>query len=557
MTLHITTKSTLVHSMDNYRTNLKIANFLHEVKKSTPTVKWQDLLCLLRSLYLDENLTVKQIKTIQKSGLRAPKCSVTKDESIKQDLKILFEKFNINWGDWKFHLLYRLHLNSSSTDYDLDIVENLLCLTENEMEHVKRLTNEGGFADHEVASINNSEKSYYDLSILPLNIMLDKSVLKYFLPALDYFEPDSTKRADPYGIILGKSRAKLGNNTPAAIVSKTSKIVLGTHKFSHTVLFNIDFYCPIGCSNCYKTRMGTREDFSAASPVYDHPELGLLESPNRSSAIKQSKELVDWMNFDERGQQVYDVILSGGEPLSLSNELITSVLSEFKLASNLKIFRICTGTLFLGLPFRFDDELLNILDDFSLETGVRITIQAHLGNHFMLSPESLIAVDKIRAKGISIYSQIPIRAGINFFIDDLPKTLEYLIELGKIQAHIGVEPYMLIVDMHPSTNTDYIPIELLMQVWGSLVESHDYPGLERPRTLSILCEQGNIILSGHTLFAVEKQVDNINKKVIYKIPRVGASPNWQPEIVEYFTYEEPLIACVNDNEKIFLSVHSK
>jgi L-lysine 2,3-aminomutase len=425
------------------------------------------------------------------------------------------------------------------------------------MENIKRVTHEGAAADRGISSVENPDKSYYDLSILPLNTVLDESVLKYFLPALDYFEPESTKKDDPYGIILGKSRAKLGTKTPAAIVSNTSRIILGTHKFSHTVLFNIDFYCPIGCSNCYKTRMGTRESFSATSPVYDHPELGLLGSPNRSSAVQQSQELVEWMNEDERGQQVYDVILSGGEPLSLSNQLISSVLSEFKLASNLKIFRICTGTLFLGLPFRFDNELLDILEEFSLETGVRITIQAHLGNHFMISPESLIAVDKIKARGISIYSQIPIKAGINFFIDDLDKTLEYLIELGRIQAYIGVEPYMFIVDMHPSTNSEYIPIELLMQVWGSLVESHDYPGLERPRTLSILCEQGNIILSGHTLFAVEKHVDVLNKKVIYRIPRVGASLNWKPEVVEYFTYEEPLIAGINDAEKIFLSVHSE
>jgi L-lysine 2,3-aminomutase len=231
----------------------------------------------------------------------------------------------------------------------------------------------------------------------------------------------------------------------------------------------------------------------------------------------------------------------------MSNEQIEEILREFRKARNLQIFRICTGTLFLGLPFRFDDGLLRILAGFSESTGVRVTIQAHLGSYEMISPEALIAIEKIKRAGISVYSQIPIKNGINFFLNDPDKTLSCLVELGRRQAIAGVEPYMFIADMHPSTNAFYVPLEALMQMWAKLVESHDYPGLERPRTLSVLCGQGNIILSGHALFSSTKQVDIKNDRVIYKIPCISTTDKWIANICDVFRYEEPLIPGINDN----------
>jgi L-lysine 2,3-aminomutase len=246
------------------------------------------------------------------------------------------------------------------------------------------------------------------------------------------------------------------------------------------------------------------------------------------------------MNEDLRGQTVYDVIISGGEPLILSNEKLGNLLEELGKARNLRILRICTGTLFLGLPMRIDDELVDILDQFSNETGVRVTIQAHLACHEQIVPESVIAVSRLRKRGINIYTQVPIKEGINFFADDLHRTVKELALLGKKQVAIGVEPYMFIVDMHPSTNAFYVPIEPLICVWGALVESHDYPGLERPRTLSILFEGGNIILSGNTMLAMTKAVDKDRGIVTYRIPRVGPDQSNRPSIAEVFEYSEPL-----------------
>jgi len=513
---------------------------------------WLSLFKLLRMKYLRTNLLVQDLSLINRMRINYKELPTDNLEYLKIN-QFLEKNYQLDWGNWQFHLKNRMHLNNKSSDNDFSIFFDLvkhLGLDENFYFDLIR----NGIEINGNGENSHGEKHFYDLSILPLNLLLGPSVIDYFLPPNDYLISHSTKQSDPYGLIYSKTRAVIGNGEPTPIIDKETNLILGAHKFSNTLLFNIDFYCPVGCSDCYKTRFGTREYITSEKrkkddfmKFYNHPSLGKLLPPSKSTILNQAKKVVEWMNETQRGGQVRDLILSGGEPFILTNDVIKGLLNELQYAKNLQILRICTGSLFLGLPFRMEDSLLNILSDFSKTTSIRITFQTHLGNIEMFSPESLIAIRKIRQREFTIYTQVPIKNGINFFFDDIDKTINYLAEFGRIQFLSGVEPYMYIVDMHPSTNKFYVPIEPLMMVWGKLVESHDYPGLERPKTLSVLCNEGNIILSGHTLFSSKKIVDKVKDKVTYIIPRVEGRIQWQPYIKEFYTFEEPLLVGVNDN----------
>jgi L-lysine 2,3-aminomutase len=502
-----------------------------------PEVGPRTLLEVLRAIYLERN---------DSPATRAvcAKAQISFDTSLvaNEVLVAVASEIGWNWGDWHSHLAKRFHLHRDSGEDEFqmayDLLPELLSRKEILLAAIKKGMNV-------LSASGKAERRFYDLSMLPLNLLLGERAVRYFLPPLDYFQPHSTKKEDPYGLLWAPSRAASAKDLPAAVVSSEDRLLLGAHKFSHTFLMNIDFYCPIGCSDCYKTRFGTREyvggsDQHTNPSLYVHPVYGKAVPPNFSSINDQAKRVVTWLNSDPRGRSVYDVIVSGGEPLILSNEKLKAFLGELRGAKNLRILRICTGTLFLGLPMRIDDELVEILDHFSSETGVRVTIQAHLACHEQIVAESVIAVSRLRKRGINIYSQVPIKEGINFFVSDLRRTVNELALLGKKQVAIGVEPYMFIVDMHPSTNAFYVPIEPLICVWGALVESHDYPGLERPRTLSILFEGGNIILSGNTMLAMTKAVDKDRGIVTYRIPRVGPDQSNRPSIAEVFEYSEPL-----------------
>jgi L-lysine 2,3-aminomutase len=523
-----------------------------EVQKARAGAAFRDFLLFLRSEFLAANLGAYERHLLELCDVTIPTMPGNSRTDIAAFERIKEAK-SISWADQSFHLKYRIHLNCSAPLEDFAFLSELLPETR-EAEPALRDLVLNGVEVHD--NNGTSERRCYDLSILPLNLLLDESVIRCFIPPADYLKPHPTKKADPYGIITGKSRARIGGGKPAVIADGRTKLVLGAHKFSNTLLFDVDFCCPIGCSDCYKTRMGTRESLApelvragTRLKLYHHPLLGYLVPPIESRVVEQARDAVRWMIGDPRGRQVYDVILSGGEPLLMSNETIKAVLDEFRVARNLRVLRVCTGTLFMGLPFRIDDALLDILGDFSEGTGVRVTIQAHLGNYHMITPEAMMAVRKIRQHGLSIYSQIPIKNGVNFFLDDIDRTMESVIELGRRQLITAVEPYMFVVDMHPSTNAYYVPIEPLMQVWGALVESHDYPGLERPRTLSVLFEGGNIILSGHALFSAEKEVDRANDRVIYTLPRIAPGKEWKATVAESFVYDEPLMPGVNDDPR--------
>jgi len=531
--------------------NLERLDF--KIQEKIPEITWLDFLSFLRWNYYQKKIKFSNIgvaKIIRNSHTLEPKRPFESDELINKCLNFKEEE-DIHWGEWKFHLNNRIHIQKIADGGESTIKKYI----EEFRKSVKDIEVNSGFilklVNEGVSNGDNSSiKRYYDLSILPLNLLIGDKVLKYFIPPEDYLKPHHTKKADPYGIIHGVTRAKITDSNKRVLITDENKNILGSHKFSHTLLFNIDFYCPIGCSDCYKTRFGTREftDIKFKHNFYSLDDIGEIFPPTKSQVLEQAKKTVHWMNNTLRGQQVYDVILSGGEPLyTLDNDKLRSVLNEFSHAKHLRIFRICTGSIFLGLPFRIDDELLDLLKNFTNQTGIKITFQAHLGNQHMISPESIIAVTKIRRRGIPIYSQIPIKNGINFFLEDKIKTINELIELGRKQNMIGVEPYMFIVDMHPSTNAFYVPLEPLLQVWGELVESHDYPGLERPRTLSLLFEKGNIILAGNNLLVMKKYVNKDLGYVEYHIPRVGGNHKWITEIKETFIYKEPIIEGINDD----------
>ncbi len=499
-----------------------------------------------RQAYLATALPPRLKRALAKVGV-----DTSSEESGAVDVApVLREQFGFDWGNWEHHLRFRLHLNRNSSRGDFEIARAILNLGPESVENLTRVVKTGVLAS--AGDSTEAEHRYYDLSVLPLNLILGEEVLRNFLPPADYFESHATKVADPYGLIHGRSRSKQASGQHAVIVDGVSKEILGTHKFSNTFLFNVDLYCPIGCADCYKTRMGTRETSvwntgatGCAPKIYQHLEMGNLVPPRPGQWAERAEKAVEWMNGTDRGRQVYDVILSGGEPLlALSNESLREILRRFERAENVRLLRICTGGLFLGLASRLDDELLDVLSDFADRSGMRITFQAHLGSPEMITPEAALAADRLRRRGFSAYSQVPIKNGVNFFLGDFEKTLSTLVELGRRQVAVGVEPYMFIVDMHPSTNAFYVPIEPLMWVWAELVESHDHPGLERPRTLSVLFDKGNIVLSGHALFAARKSIDRSAGCVTYDIPRADLSPKVG---IEVYTYTEPLLEGINDD----------
>lgn len=444
-----------------------------------------DLFRVLRQDYIQKHTVGLQVKT----NARDPRESESVSDLIRSQLNQEIDRHKLDWGDVAFHLNYRIQ----------DAAELIRVFPE--------------FADRR-AAMERCTANGFRLSVLPLNTMLPSEVLENFIPPDDYFTAHRSKHTDPYGIFSKKAR----------VVDEDAGLLLGSRKFRNSLLMNIHGTCPIGCSDCYKGYY-TREQH----------DLGVT----LSTLSAQSQAVVKWLNGNP---DILDLIVSGGEPLLASNQAISNMLGHLERAQHLRVLRICTGTIFLGLPMRIDDELLDSLREFSDRTGVLVRFHANLYNHYQLTPEAMLAVRRIRQRAFSVYTQVPIKEGVNFFTHDIAKTIEFWNRLTMDQVQLGAEPYKFIVDMHPRTNQYYVPIEPLIKVWSRFAESHTIPEIFRPKTLSVLFRGGNIVLSGHSLAAMSKEIDRAKDVVKYYIPSSFSAG--------VFVYEEPLMASNKDPQSL-------
>jgi lysine 2,3-aminomutase len=123
-----------------------------------------------------------------------------------------------------------------------------------------------------------------------------------------------------------------------------------------------------------------------------------------------------------------EIILSGGDPLSLSNGQLDSLLR--RLRPNFKVIRIHSRAP-ITCPERVDSGLIRALQ----ATGP-VWMVLHCNHPDELSTDALSAIKKLRMAGIGLLNQTVLLKGINDTADTLAALSEALVE-------IGVKPYYL------------------------------------------------------------------------------------------------------------------
>jgi L-lysine 2,3-aminomutase len=369
----------------------------------------------------------------------------------------------------------------------------------------------------------------YDFSIMPLNLMLKNGVGK-FLPQIGLIPA-----SDPYGVQQEKS-----------VVweeLKGRKYYLATRKPGYATFLPIlggsadKVFCPIGCAGCYRglqTRFG--------QPLKLNKEDDTVEDLAIPSPVDQIRMLAKRWNSDPEFRDVYDILISGGEPMTLSNATWSEILQELAKAEYLKSFRICTGALFLGLPFRFDGEFISLLAGFHKQTGASVKISAHVSHLENITPEAVFFARRLIAAGIEILPQMPLEPGVNFWPDDLQKTTETLRQLDRrLALAVGTRSYKWIVDIQKRRINQGVSILSVIEVWRRLHDGHiGESDIDRPTSLALFFphERGNLNLSYHSLWAIKMTVDQNKRVAQYDLPHPAGG---------WVKYEEPLWEGVNDD----------
>ncbi len=139
----------------------------------------------------------------------------------------------------------------------------------------------------------------------------------------------------------------------------------------------------------------------------------------------------DELNQISKDPFIEEIILSGGDPLSLSNQKIEELLLSLDNISHIKTIRIHTRFIF-GYPERIDDQFIQILKNIKKQK----VFVFHINYINEIDEDIIKAIEKLKKLNIILFSQTVLLKDIN----DAPSTL---IDLYKGLISIGVIPYYL------------------------------------------------------------------------------------------------------------------
>jgi lysine 2,3-aminomutase len=263
------------------------------------------------------------------------------------------------WQDWKWQL------RNSITS--LDKFESVLGKTfePSEREMLKEVLD----------TFPLSITPYY-LSLIDKDNIKNDPVFKQAFPSADELKVEMTDMRDPLA---------------EDVDSPTNAI---THRYPDRVLFHVTHVCSMYCRHCTRKRKVGDVDHAASK-----------------------QDMIEGIEYIKAHPEVRDVLISGGDPLMLSDEKLEWIISEIREIEHVQVIRIGTR-MPVVLPYRVTDKLVNMLKKYH-----PIWINTHFNHPKEMTKSSRTALRKLADAGIPLGNQSVLLAGVN----DCPRIMKELV----------------------------------------------------------------------------------------------------------------------------------
>ena len=251
-----------------------------------------------------------------------------------------------DWNDWKWHFRNRI---TSVKD-----LSHCISLSDKEQSQLKLVT------------------AKYPLAITP-----------YYLSLINLDDPEDPIRKQAIPSIEEISMGSMGMEDP--LEEKRDSVVPGlVHRYPDRVLMVLTDICPMLCRHCTRKREW-----------------------HNGGWVRNDTEIEAMLDYIRHTPNVRDVIISGGDPLTLSTERLESIISRVRAIEHVEIIRI--GSRFpVVLPQRIDAELCNMLSKYG-----PIWLNTHFNHPNEITPEAARACDRLVRAGVPVNNQCVLMRGIN------------------------------------------------------------------------------------------------------------------------------------------------
>jgi lysine 2,3-aminomutase len=180
-----------------------------------------------------------------------------------------------------------------------------------------------------------------------------------------------------------------------------------THRYPDRVLFYTTHNCPVYCRHCTRKR-------KVADPT--------------SAAAK--KQIEDSLAYIAGHHEIRDVVVSGGDPLSLSDDRLDYILGRLRAIPHVEIFRLGTRNL-VTLPQRVTDDFVRML-----RKHHPVYVNTHFNHPKECTAEAFEAARRLADAGCVIGNQMVLLKGVN----DDPKVVK---ELNHKLLLMRIRPYYI------------------------------------------------------------------------------------------------------------------
>lgn len=179
------------------------------------------------------------------------------------------------------------------------------------------------------------------------------------------------------------------------------------HKYNSRFLLTLTGACAVHCRYCFRRHFPYQEN------------------------LPKNEDWLNIQNYLSAQTQINEVILSGGDPLTLSNRKLALWIERLESIEHIKILRIHSRVPIV-IPNRLDDELVSLLKN----SRLRIILVVHSNHASELDDFTCLKLSHVAQQNILVMNQAVLLKGVN-------DSAQTLVDLSHRLFDANVMPYYL------------------------------------------------------------------------------------------------------------------
>jgi len=226
------------------------------------------------------------------------------------------------------------------------------------------------------------------------------------------------------------------------------------HKYKSRFLLTLTGACAVHCRYCFRRHFPYQENL-----------------PKNE----------DWLNIKgylEAHPEINEVILSGGDPLTLSNRKLATWIERLESLSQIKILRIHSRVPIV-IPERIDEELVSLLKN----SRLRVILVVHSNHPAELDNLTCAKLSHLAKQNILVLNQAVLLKGVN-------DSAQTLVNLSQRLFEAQILPYYLhVLDKVKGAHHFDLGVEKIDQIYKDVLAS--LPGYLVPKLVREVAGENN------------------------------------------------------------------